>query len=38
VGDHQACVDGCAKVAAELGPIDIVVNNAGITRDGVLQR
>ena len=26
------------KVAAELGPVDIVVNNAGITRDGVLHR
>ena len=36
VGDHQACLDGCAQVAQDLGPIDIVVNNAGITRDGVL--
>jgi acetoacetyl-CoA reductase len=38
VGDHQACLDGCAQVAADLGPIDVVVNNAGITRDGVLQK
>ena len=38
VGDHQATLDGCAKVEAEHGPIDIVVNNAGITRDGVLQK
>ncbi|MDX3911335.1 MAG: acetoacetyl-CoA reductase [Sphingobium sp.] len=38
VGDHEACVAGCDKVAAELGAVDIVVNNAGITRDGVLQR
>ena len=38
VGDHQACRDGCAKVAAEVGPIDAVVNNAGITRDGTLLR
>lgn len=38
VGDHQACIDGCAKVAEEFGPIDIVVNNAGVTRDGVLHR
>ncbi|MGV3729593.1 MAG: acetoacetyl-CoA reductase [Sphingopyxis sp.] len=38
VGDHQACLDGCAQVAAEVGPIDIVVNNAGITRDGTLAR
>ncbi|MEJ6010377.1 acetoacetyl-CoA reductase [Novosphingobium aquae] len=38
VGDHQACIDGCAKVAAEVGPIDVVVNNAGVTRDGVLHK
>ena len=38
VGDHQACLDGCAQVAADLGPVDIVVNNAGITRDGVLAK
>ncbi|MDE2301443.1 MAG: acetoacetyl-CoA reductase [Sphingomonadales bacterium] len=38
VGDHQACIAGCAQVAEEVGPIDIVVNNAGITRDGVLHR
>ena len=38
VGDHQACLDGCAQVAADLGPIDIVVNNAGITRDGTLLK
>ena len=38
VGDHQACLDGCAQVERELGPVDIVVNNAGITRDGTLAR
>ena len=38
VGDHQACLDGCAAVEAALGPVDIVVNNAGITRDGTLAR
>ncbi len=38
VGDHQACLDGCAQVAAELGSIDVVINNAGITRDGVLAK
>ncbi|MFM5931586.1 MAG: acetoacetyl-CoA reductase [Novosphingobium sp.] len=38
VGDHQACIDGCAKVEAEVGPIDVVVNNAGVTRDGVLHK
>lgn len=38
VGDHQACLDGCARVEAEVGPIDVVVNNAGITRDGTLHK
>ena len=38
VGDHEACIAGCAEVAAEFGPIDIVVNNAGVTRDGVLHK
>ena len=38
VGDHEACLAGCAAVAEEFGDIDIVVNNAGITRDGTLHR
>ena len=38
VGDHQACLDGCAQVEAEVGPIDVIVNNAGITRDGTLHK
>ena len=38
VGDHQATLDGCARVEAEVGPIDVVVNNAGVTRDGTLHK
>jgi len=38
VGDHEATLEGCAKIEAEVGPIDVVVNNAGITRDGTLAR
>jgi len=38
VGDHEACLAGCQTVADQHGAIDIVINNAGITRDGVLHR
>jgi acetoacetyl-CoA reductase len=38
VADHQACLDGVAKVEGDLGPVDIVVNNAGITRDSTLLK
>jgi len=38
VADHQECLDGVAAVEAALGPVDIVVNNAGITRDGTLMK
>ncbi|UVI39816.1 acetoacetyl-CoA reductase [Qipengyuania spongiae] len=38
VGDHQACIEGCARVTEEVGPIHAVVNNAGITRDGTLLK
>jgi len=38
VADHQECLDGVALVEAALGPVDIVVNNAGITRDGTLMK
>ena len=38
VADFTACKDGIAKVEAALGPIDVLVNNAGITRDTTLHR
>tara|TARA_R110002072_G_scaffold121321_7_gene254911 strand:- start:5631 stop:6359 length:729 start_codon:yes stop_codon:yes gene_type:complete len=38
VGDHPAATAACAQIAEEVGPIDVVVNNAGITRDGTLLK
>jgi acetoacetyl-CoA reductase len=38
VADHEACLAACAQIAADLGPVDAVINNAGITRDGTLLR
>ena len=38
VGDFAACQDGIAQVEAAVGPIDVLVNNAGITRDGTLHK
>ena len=38
VGDHEASLAGCARVEAEVGPIEILVNNAGITRDATLHK
>lgn len=34
VSDHKACEAGIAQVTEELGDIEVLVNNAGITRDG----
>jgi len=38
VADFEACKAAVAQIEAEVGPIEILVNNAGITRDGTLKR
>src|ERR1051326_4060279 len=38
VSSHEACAAGIKQVEAELGPVEILVNNAGITRDTMFHR
>ena len=38
VSSYEACTEGVKKVEAELGPVEILVNNAGITRDAPFHR
>ena len=38
VGDYSACEKGVAAVEAEVGPVEVLVNNAGISRDAMLNK
>jgi acetoacetyl-CoA reductase len=38
VSSYEACVGGLTQVAADLGPVEVLVNNAGITRDSMFHR
>lgn len=38
VADYDECVEGIAKIEADLGPIEVLVNNAGITRDCMFHK
>src|ERR687888_1285282 len=38
VSSYDSCVEGLKKVEADLGPVEVLVNNAGITRDTTFHR
>jgi len=38
VSDFEACQEGARKIEAEIGPVDVLVNNAGITRDTTIRK
>ena len=38
VSNYEACVEGLKKVETDLGPVDVLINNAGITRDAPFHR
>src|SRR5580765_8694135 len=38
VGDFNSCAEGMKAIEAALGPVEVLVNNAGITRDATMHR
>ncbi len=37
VADLEQCIAGVTKIEADLGPVAVLVNNAGVTRDGTMR-
>jgi len=38
VSDYDECVAGLARVEKDIGPVDVLINNAGITKDGMFHK
>jgi acetoacetyl-CoA reductase len=38
VSSFEACAEGVKKVEADLGPVEVLINNAGITMDGAFHK
>lgn len=38
VADPAACEAGVARIVSDLGPVDVLINNAGITRDAMMHK
>jgi acetoacetyl-CoA reductase len=38
VSNYEACAAGLKQIESELGPVEVLVNNAGITRDGMFHK
>ena len=38
VSSYESCKDGITNIEEALGPVEVLVNNAGITRDGTIHR
>jgi len=38
VGDYDACQSAVAQIESDIGPVEVLINNAGITRDGTMHK
>ena len=38
VSNYKACAEGLTKICHEIGPVDILINNAGMTRDTMFHK